>query len=264
MRVSLTVTHDTTGESMDDVFTVLENGHREIKRMFRELESSPNSANGANQAALARRRQQVDRLIAEHSQHESAEQEYFWPAVRELMANGAQLAEQGVRQEKSAQQTMADLRNIDPQEQKFEELLRTAAQEIKAHIDFEEQQVIPALRKVMDPQRAQQMGAQIAQRKQAAAEGRGRPHAAPRPGALKGTAQARNAGGSQRQQGQQNQQGQQQGQQGQKRGQQNRQQGQQQGRQQAQQAQQNRDRQEQEQERSRGREKPMDPMGSGR
>ncbi|WP_106400338.1 hemerythrin domain-containing protein [Actinocorallia populi] len=230
---------------MDDVFTVLENGHREIRRMLRELESSPNSANGANQAALARRRQLVDRLIMEHSQHESAEQECFWPAVRELMANGAQMAEQGVRQEQSAQQTMADLRNIDPQEQKFEEQLRTAAQEIKAHIDFEEQQVLPALRKVMDPQRAQQIGAQIAQRKQAAAEGRARPHAAPRPGALKGTAQARSSGGgSPRQQGQQ-------GQQNQKRGQQ--------------QNQQNRHQeQEQEQEQSRGREKPKDTMGRGR
>ncbi|GAA2724444.1 hemerythrin domain-containing protein [Actinocorallia aurantiaca] len=228
---------------MEDVFTALENGHREIRRMLRELESSPNSANGANQAALARRRQMVDRLIMEHSRHETAEQECFWPAVRELMANGEQLAEQGVRQEQAAQQMMGELRNIDPQEARFEEMLRNAAQDMKSHMDFEEQQVMPALRKVMDPQRAQRIGEQLMQSKQSASAGRARPHAAPRPGALKGTAQAR--GGQNQNQGQN---------QGQKQRGQNQNQGQNQNR--------SRFQQEQEQEEQpQGRQKPKDPMG---
>lgn len=211
LLASPTVTHDINGGNMDDVFTALENGHREIRRMLRELESSPNSANGANQAALARRRQMVDRLIMEHSRHETAEQECFWPAVRELMANGEQLAEQGVRQEQAAQQMMGEMRNIDPQEARFEETLRNAAQDIKSHMDFEEQQVMPALRKVMDPQRAQRIGEQLMQSKQAASAGRARPHAAPRPGALKGAAQAR-GGQNQNQNQNQNQRGQKQNQ----------------------------------------------------
>lgn len=218
---------------MEDVFTVLEAGHREIRRMLRELENSPNSTNGANQAALARRRQMVDRLIMEHSRHESAEQESFWPAVRECMANGAQLAEQGIRQEQAAQQLMNDLRDLDPQERRFEELLRDAAREIKAHLDFEEQQVLPALRKVLDPQQAQRIGAQIAQSKRTAAEGRGRAHAAPRPGAIKGGAQSRSQNAASRQQAQ-------------KRGQQ-----------------QNAANRQQEQQ-ERGREKPKDTTGRGR
>lgn len=245
MRASPTLTNDTTGGSMDDVFTVMENGHRDIRRMLRELESSPNSTNGANQAALARRRQMVDRLIAEHSRQESAAQECFWPAVRECMSNGERLAEQGMRQEQSAQQMMNDLRSIDPQEEKFEEMLRSAAQEAKAHMDLKEQQVLPALRKVMDPQQAQRIGQRLAQSMQAAGEGRARPHAAPRPGALKGTAQARSQGGGS--QGQSSQKGQK----GQKRNQQQSEPG-------------RRQDQRQDQRQDRGREKPKDTTGSGR
>ncbi|MEO3787720.1 hemerythrin domain-containing protein [Actinocorallia sp. B10E7] len=221
---------------MDDVFTALENGHREIRRMLRELESSPNSTNGANQAALARRRQMVDRLIMEHSRHEAAEQECFWPAVRELMANGDQLAEQCIRQEQSAQRMMNELRGLDPQEAKFEEMLRNAAQDVKSHMEFKEQQVLPSLRKVMDPQRAQRIGEQMMQSKQAASAGRAQPHAAPRPGQLKGTAQAK--GGKSQKQPQQRGQGQKQGQ--------------------------NRHQQEQEQEQEQSRQKPRDTMGRGR
>ena len=69
---------------MPDVFEVLKKDHDEVKAMLSELEGGPKARTGATPEQLAFRKRAVDQVIIEESKHEAAEQQYFWPAVKQL------------------------------------------------------------------------------------------------------------------------------------------------------------------------------------
>jgi hypothetical protein len=94
---------------MPDVFQVLKKDHDAVKAMLAQLEEGPRAGSGATAEQLAFRKQAVDAVIIEESKHEAAEQEYFWPAVRQLGPDGVRVAEIGLEQETEAGPILADL-----------------------------------------------------------------------------------------------------------------------------------------------------------
>jgi hypothetical protein len=69
---------------MTDVFDVLRKDHTEVKAMLEALEAGPTAASGATSEQLEQRKRLTDQVIIEESAHETAEQQYFWPALRAL------------------------------------------------------------------------------------------------------------------------------------------------------------------------------------
>ena len=84
---------------MPDAFEVLAEDHAEVKQMLNELESTPGHSAGATEAVLAARKRLAQRLVMESSRHEAAGEQYFWPAVRDRLGCGNQLAGEAIGQE---------------------------------------------------------------------------------------------------------------------------------------------------------------------
>ena len=82
---------------MPNVFEVLASDHEQVKRMLMEFEAGPTTAAGASENDLALRKKMAEHLVIEESKHEAAEEMYFWPAVRERVPGGDQLADKGHR-----------------------------------------------------------------------------------------------------------------------------------------------------------------------
>ncbi|MDH2427462.1 hemerythrin domain-containing protein [Sphaerisporangium sp. TRM90804] len=171
---------------MANVFEVLERDHEEVKSMMSELESGPAARGMSDGDRLARRKRQVERLITEESKHEAVEEEYFWPAVRELVPNGRELAEHAVRQEQEAKFVLNDLIGFEPGNVRHEEMLSAFIEAAREHIAYEEREVWPELRLVISPERADELGSKL-QRAKRIAPTRPHPHTPPRPGVLKAT-----------------------------------------------------------------------------
>jgi hemerythrin-like domain-containing protein len=172
---------------MADVFTVLANDHTEVKQMLTDLEggsANVSEASTASEEGLRARKKMVDRLITEESKHEAVEEEYFWPAVRELVPDGDRLADHAVEQEQSAKKVLNDLLKLDAGDARFEELLANLVTDGRAHIAYEETTVWPALRKVLSAERAERLGEKLEQGKKRAPT-RPHPHTPPKPGVLK-------------------------------------------------------------------------------
>ena len=108
---------------MPDVFQVLKKDHDEVKAMLAQLEEGPRASNGATAEQLAFRKRAVDQVIIEESKHEAAEQQYFWPAVKQLGPDGPRVAEVGLEQEAEADPVLADLDKLQPDDEGFEERL---------------------------------------------------------------------------------------------------------------------------------------------
>jgi len=174
---------------MPSVWDVLAKDHEEVKEMLSELEKGPTAASGASENELALRKKMAEQLVIEESKHEAVEEMYFWPAVREKLANGEQLASEATHQEQEGKQILDKLDKCEATDAEFEQLLKTFIKDGREHIAFEETKVWPGLQSALSSEEAQELGAKLEQGKKTAPT-RPHPHTPPSPGALKGAGPA--------------------------------------------------------------------------
>ena len=169
---------------MASVFDVLGQDHEEVKRMLAELELGPTAATGADSDQLALRKKMVQQLVIEESKHEAVEEMYFWPAVREHLTDGDDLANQAQDQEQEGKEVLSKLDKLGPEEDEFEARLAEFIRTGRAHIAFEETTVWPDLRGALSAAEADDLGRKLAAGKETAPT---RPHPATpaSPGLLK-------------------------------------------------------------------------------
>ncbi len=158
---------------MPDVFDVLSQDHQEVKRMLTELENGPTAATGSSGSQLTLRKKMVQQLVIEESKHEALEEMYFWPAVRDKVADGGRLADTAIGQEQHGKEVLDRLDKLDPDQPEFEQLVSTFIAAGREHIGFEEGQVWPLLRSVLTADEARGIGDKIVAGKKTAPT---RPH----------------------------------------------------------------------------------------
>jgi hemerythrin-like domain-containing protein len=156
---------------MTDAIELLRRDHDEIRRLLTALETTPARTDGKPRhdprCALA------EQLVMAESGHEAIEEEYFWPLVSRRVHNGARLAEEGLSQEQELTRVLDTLEKHGPGHREFETLIRQFTAIGRAHIDFEETQVWPAVRLALSEQELDELGAQLEQGKRLAPT---RPH----------------------------------------------------------------------------------------
>jgi hypothetical protein len=154
---------------MEDVFEVLAEDHEEIRQVLSELEKGPTAATGASEDQLMLRKMMTEELIIEEAKHDDIERMYVWPAVRERVPGGGQLADRAICADLEVGELLAELDKTDANDPEFEELLNAYTQAGRAHFDFEERHVWPRLRAVLTLKAATELGQKILQEKQVAA-----------------------------------------------------------------------------------------------
>lgn len=174
---------------MADAFEVLARDHAEVKQMLAQLEQGATSGAGAGDEQLIQRKKLAEQLVIEESRHEAAEEMYFWPAVREHLPDGGELADTAIGQEREAKEMLAKLEKVEADDPEFEKLLTDFIRAGRKHIDYEEFQVWPWLRTALTEQQAEELGEKLADGKKTAPT-RPHPHAPASPGALKSAAPA--------------------------------------------------------------------------
>jgi hemerythrin superfamily protein len=157
--------------------------------MLSELEKGPTAASGASESELALRKKMAEQLVIEESRHEAVEEMYFWPAVREKLPKGEELAGHAARQEQEGKRILDKLDKHQAGDPEFEQLLGQFIKDGREHIGYEEDEVWPSLRSVLSRDEAQQLGEKLEQAKKTAPT-RPHPHTPPSPGALKGAGPA--------------------------------------------------------------------------
>jgi hemerythrin-like domain-containing protein len=170
---------------MPDIFTVLTQDHDEVKAMLTELESGAMPhPQVADTSAQQHRADLAERLVIEESRHEAAEEEYFWPTVRDKLADGDRLAKTAIEQENEGKQVLDQLRKLSPDNIEFESLVAKFIKAGREHITFEEQQVWPQLRAALSQDEALELGEKFELAKKLGPT-RPHPHTPAKPAVLK-------------------------------------------------------------------------------
>ncbi|MGH3496249.1 MAG: hemerythrin domain-containing protein [Nocardioidaceae bacterium] len=169
---------------MRNLFEVLSTAHREMEQMLGEFESllgpgeQPTAELNRKGASLA------DTVITAASQHEAAEEQYFWPVVKDRLPNGDSLAAGGVEQESEAKKVLNKLDGMAANDGQFIPLLTSFVRDTREHIAYEEEQVWPGLRNVLSDEESDELGEKLA-KAQENGPTRPHPHTPPNPALLK-------------------------------------------------------------------------------
>jgi hemerythrin-like domain-containing protein len=163
---------------MTDAFEVLAHDHAEVKQMLTQLEVGAVRQGGAGTEQLAQRKKLAEQLVIGESEHEAVEEMYFWPAVRDHLAGGDELADTAIAQEQEGKEVLDKLDKLDAGHPEFEKLLAEFIRAGREHIEYEENQVWPGLRAALTEQQAEELGGKLKAGKKTAPT---RPHRTPRP-----------------------------------------------------------------------------------
>lgn len=168
---------------MANVFEVLGADHRKVLAVLDELEPDVRSGAAASVDA-ERHRSVVEQLVIDESQHEAAEEMHFWPAVREHLELGDELAETAVHQEGEGKRLLAELDGMSPADDAFAKVMGTFMSAAREHIAFEQDTVWPRLREKLSTAQQDELGTKIEEAKKAAPT-RPHPHTPANPAVLK-------------------------------------------------------------------------------
>ncbi len=145
--------------------------------MLEVLDGAP-SGSGAQESGLAT---MVTNLIIAESQHEAIEEQFFWPAVRNALDNGDELAEEAIAQEQAGKKLLQRLEDGKPGEADYHDALQEFVKLGREHILYEQEVVWPVFEAAVSPEERQTIGARLEVAKKVAPT---RPHPDTPPNAM--------------------------------------------------------------------------------
>lgn len=163
-----------------DALTFLREDHKSVLGMLEVLDGAP-AGEGAQRSGL---QTMVTNLVIAESQHEAIEEQYFWPAVREALDDGDELADRAVEQEQEGKHLLQQLENSEPGRPEYQEALQRFVTLGRDHIAFEQDVVWPRLREAVSHVELEKLGEKLERAKKIAPT-RPHPDTPPSPAALK-------------------------------------------------------------------------------
>jgi hemerythrin-like domain-containing protein len=163
-----------------DALTFLRQDHKSVLGMFEVLDDAP-SGDGATSSGLSTI---VTNLVIAESQHEAIEEQFFWPAVRELLEDGDVLADKAVAQEQEGKKLLQRLEDGMPGDPDYQEALKEFVKAGREHIAYEQDVVWPAFEAAISREDSLKLGEKLEAAKKVAPT-RPHPDTPPNPGVLK-------------------------------------------------------------------------------
>jgi hemerythrin-like domain-containing protein len=102
--------------------------------------------------------QLAHRLIDALAAHTAAEQQIFYPALRDIVPGGADMANQAQTDHQAMRAMLVTLETSYPGESAFEDALRELAAELRRHMPVEENEHLPALGQVIGQDKMLELG----------------------------------------------------------------------------------------------------------
>jgi hemerythrin superfamily protein len=148
----------TEGE-VTDAITQLTNDHRRVDDLFRRYE-------GLGPGDEDERGRLVDQMGDELSLHATIEETAFYPAVRELIAQGNELVAESLREHDTVKSILAELEDMEPTWGRFDATVSRLISTVRHHVNEEENEIFPKLRSAVGEPQLRELGRRLEQAKE--------------------------------------------------------------------------------------------------
>lgn len=160
-----------------DAIVQLKQDHKEVRRVFREFET-------AGEDATARKGDLVDTMIELLTAHTYIENEVMYPRVRELLPDLEDDVLESYEEHHVADVLVMELSGMDPTDERFDAKTMVLIENVRHHMDEEEQEWFPKVREGLGRKALQEIGVELLEARKKA------PTRPSQPSALKKTVDA--------------------------------------------------------------------------
>ena len=124
-----------------DAIALLTTQHREVEAMFKQFEE-------LSDRAKASKKKITDKICNALIMHATIEEEIFYPAVREASKETEELVDEAVVEHASAKDLIAQLQEMDPDDDLYDAKVKVLSEQIEHHVEEEEKEMFPKVRKM--------------------------------------------------------------------------------------------------------------------
>ncbi|MGZ4485851.1 MAG: hemerythrin domain-containing protein [Nocardioidaceae bacterium] len=144
-----------------DAIVLLKDDHKTVEKLFKQFEKAGDDAHKT-------KRDLVDRIIEELSVHAFIEEQIFYPVAREAVPETENHVLESLEEHHIVKWVLEELRGMDPEDERFDAKVTVLMENVRHHVEEEEQEWFPEVRKQMGRKRLQELGEQMEQAKAAA------------------------------------------------------------------------------------------------
>jgi hemerythrin superfamily protein len=137
-----------------DGIEMLEEDHRRVEKLFSEFE-------GAGDRALKTKRDIVDRIIEELTVHSEEEEQVLYPAARDEVQSAEETVLEAFEEHAVVENLMDELKGMDPEDESFEAKTTVLIENVRHHVEEEEGELFPKIRKALGDVRVEELGAEM-------------------------------------------------------------------------------------------------------
>jgi hemerythrin-like domain-containing protein len=139
-----------------DAIVMLRDDHKEIRRVFREFER-------ARDATPNKKQRLVDKMMKLLSEHTYVENEVMYPRVRALVPDLEDDILESYEEHHVADLLIEELAVLRPEDERFTAKAMVLVENVRHHMDEEENDWFPQVRDALGRKQLQEIGAQMKQ-----------------------------------------------------------------------------------------------------
>lgn len=123
-----------------DAIELLTQDHEEVKAMFEKYEAL------SDRSTTSKRKLALEICLA-LTRHATAEEEIFYPAVRDAGSDTEDLVDEATVEHASAKELIAQIIAMDPSDDLYDAKVKVLSEQIEHHVEEEEGEMFPKARK---------------------------------------------------------------------------------------------------------------------
>ncbi|MEO3873753.1 hemerythrin domain-containing protein [Nonomuraea sp. B12E4] len=134
-----------------DAIVLLKEDHKTVEALFKRFEK-------AGERAHAEKRKLVDTITKELVTHAYIEEEIFYPAARAKVPETTDHVLESVEEHHVVVWMLAELKELDPADERFTAKVTVLMENVRHHVQEEEQDWFPQVRAAMGRKESQELG----------------------------------------------------------------------------------------------------------
>jgi hemerythrin-like domain-containing protein len=144
-----------------DAIVLLKADHKNVRKLFKQFQS-------AGDGAKAKKAKLADQILEELTVHTYIENESMYPRVRELLPDLEEDVLESYEEHHVADVLCWELSALPPDDERFEPKMTVLIENVDHHIEEEEQEWFPQVRKGLSRTQLQEIGAEMIELKKRA------------------------------------------------------------------------------------------------
>ncbi|HEY4459534.1 MAG TPA: hemerythrin domain-containing protein [Pseudonocardiaceae bacterium] len=137
-----------------DAIVLLKNDHKTVDQLFKKFEQ-------AGDKAFVTKRKLVDSMIEELTVHAFIEETIFYPTAREAVPETRDHVLESIEEHHVVMWLLSELVDLSPEEETFDAKVTVLTENVRHHVEEEEQEWFPRVREAMGRKRLQELGERL-------------------------------------------------------------------------------------------------------